>query len=57
MELFTVLIAEDGTVSVNFAPQLLELATKEELLNLMDGKMGGLLPIAETLIKFVMSKS
>lgn len=56
-ELFTVSLKKDGTVRVSFNPQLLEVVSEKELLNEMSDKMDGLLPIAESIIDFVKSKS
>lgn len=56
-ELFTVSLKKDGTVRVSFNPQLLEVVSEKELLNEMSDKMDGLLPIAESIINFVKSKS
>lgn len=55
--LFTVSLKQDGTIKVTFNSQLLEVATEEELLNEISDNMECLLPIVESIINFVKSKS
>lgn len=56
-ELFTVSLKQDGTVKVTFNSDLLQVATEKELLDHLSDKMEGLLPIAESIIDFVQSRS
>lgn len=56
-ELFTVAIKQDGTVKVHFNPELLQVATEEEIISHLSGKMEeNLIPIAESIIEFVQSR-
>lgn len=57
LELFTVSIKEDKTVKVDFNRQLLQVITEEELLKGISDKMEGLLPIVESIVDFIRTKS
>jgi hypothetical protein len=55
-ELFTVHLKADGTIKVLFNPEILDITTEEELAKAMADKMGGLIPITQSILDFIDSK-